>query len=73
MQVRCIGEYPLFPGWLFFEERRPKKQWKICAYGPGGLKMTVASTDREHALAECVRAILTRERQPLDRPEGFRR
>lgn len=56
-EEKCMGEFPMFPGWLFFEQRRGA-QHLLCAFGPGGRSVHKLSPCREYALAECLRAIL---------------
>lgn len=55
---RCLGEFPLFPGWLFFEEKDAAAAITIKAYGSGGRVVSASSENREYALAECLRQIL---------------
>ena len=57
-EKRCMGEFPLFPGWLFFEQESQQGIVRICAYGPGGRAIVTESPNREFALAECLRKIL---------------
>lgn len=53
----CIGEFPLFPGWLFFEKQLGEEYF-LSAYGSGGRQIKKQSFNREYAIAECIREIL---------------
>ena len=55
---RCMGEFPLFPGWLFFEKADAQDMHTVTAYGSGGRSVSCSSPNREFALAECLRQIL---------------
>jgi len=56
--IRVMGEFPLFPGWLFTETIEEPENHRITVYGPGGVILTEESESREFAIAECLRAIL---------------
>lgn len=56
--LHCIGAFPLFPSWMFFEECVEDDTTRIHAFGPGGRHIHAASRNREFAVAECVREIL---------------
>lgn len=53
-----MGEFPLFPGWLFFEQEDIQGIFHVTSYGPHGKVIATASPNREFALAECLRKIL---------------
>jgi len=57
-EKKCMGEFPLFPGWLFFEQEDLRGMFRISSYGPGGRVIATESPNREFALAECLRKIL---------------
>ena len=56
--IRIMGEFPLFPGWLFTETVEDDENHRITAFGPGHTVLTEESESREFAIAECLRAIL---------------
>lgn len=58
MDARCIGEFPLLPGWLFTQELGPQGTVRIIAYGPNGVRCACQAAERDPALAACVRKIL---------------
>lgn len=55
--AKCMGEFPMFPGWLFFEQRIGEN-YLLCAFGPHARTIRKQSPCREFALAECLRSIL---------------
>lgn len=58
IRKQCMGEFPMFPGWLFFEEKTDYAQYIITAYGSDERQAEGRSENREHAIAECMRNIL---------------
>ncbi len=57
-ELKCMGEFPLFPGWLFFERCDKENNFHVSAYGSSGRKIRKVSDSREYAIAECLRNIL---------------
>lgn len=58
-ELKCMGEFPLFPGWLFFERLDKNEQYHINAFGSEGRKIRHVSENREFSIAECLRKILS--------------
>lgn len=58
-ELKCMGEFPLFPGWLFFELRGANNFFHITVYGSGGRTIRHISDNREYAIAQCLRQILS--------------
>ena len=55
---KCMGEFPMFPGWLFFEEAMQDNTINICAYGPNEKKVEATTPVREFSVAQVLKEIL---------------
>lgn len=53
---KCMGEFPMFPGWLFFEETTADGDVTICAYGTKTIEATTPV--RELSIAQVLKEIL---------------
>lgn len=53
-----MGEFPMFPGWLFFEESTLYNTIKIYAYGSNNRIVTATSHTKELAIANVLNQIL---------------
>ncbi len=55
---RCMGEFPMFPGWLFFEEIVTKDIITISAYGSKQRIISASAENRDKAIASVLNQIL---------------
>ncbi len=55
---RCMGEFPMFPGWLFFEEKVTEDTITISAYGSKHRIISASADNRDKAIASVLNQIL---------------
>ena len=58
LNKKCMGEFPMFPGWLFFEEFTDDNAIAIYAYGSNNRVLMASSQSRENSIANVLNQIL---------------
>ena len=59
LNKKCMGEFPMFPGWLFFEEKAANGNTTIYAYGSRNRILSANAPQKDQAVANVLNQILS--------------